>query len=337
MKKLLLLLLMACGANAQTVYLNTNQNKIYRANPDNSITLIVTTDILLNDIAIDTNGNFYGISNTARIVSINMQTGVTAVLATLPGPPSSGAKSLVCNYLNELFVVDNDNQSKLYKYSIANNQLEVVATLEMTPGDLTFYKGNLIFPGPTFGNEAWIKAYDFQTQTIKTIFCGSPLGTNFWFYGITNRYTSCGENEIIGWQELVYIYDIENAMVTPSGLSPVINANIMMVNGLASDNEYMASNPDCYVNLEGIDCALGMAENAFEASLEIFPNPTRGTFSIQSKNEITSFEILDVNGRSIQKLDPKSQTVDISNLQNGLYLVKVTANHQTMFKKLVKN
>ena len=319
---------------SQTVYMNTTLKKIYRANADNSVTLMVTTDIVLNDIAIDTNGNFYGITEEGKIVSIDMQTGITTTLVTLTFV-QSGNKSLVCNDQNELFTISTP-YGKLYKYSIATNEVTEIASVSSTPGDLTFYKGNLIFPGDWIGNEAWIRAYDFQTNSMKTIYCGSPTDVNFFFWGITNRFTSCNENEIIGWQQFVYNYDLDNHTATLSPLDPAMNASVMMISGLASDNEYLASNQECYVNLEPIDCALGIHENKY-TTVEILPNPATETFAIHNKKEITAIEILDINGRFIKTLPANLETFDISDLQKGVYLVKISRNHQTMFKKLVKN
>lgn len=335
MKKLLLLLLTVLGANAQTMYLNTSLRKIYRANADNSITLLVTTDVLLNDIAIDTNDNFYGITNNGIVVSIDMGTGATTALITLPNNDSTLTTSLVCNDQNELFFVE-CNQPKLYKYAIASNTLSVIGNTIATPGDLTFYKGNLIFPVFT-NNWGKIMAYDLQTSVLKIIFCGEVEENYIFFHGLTNQYTSCEENQIIGWNLYAKSYDLDNNTTAPSPFDPLINWLAMTVNGLATDNEYMASNPECYANLEAIDCeSLGLKENQF-ATVEISPNPASETFTIKNKKEITTLEILDTHGRFVKAFEPIAETFDISDLQNGLYLLKISQNHQTMFKKLVKN
>jgi len=71
--------------------------------------------------------------------------------------------------------------------------------------------------------------------------------------------------------------------------------------------------------------------------LEVFPNPTRSILSLHSSEPIQSIEICDLSGKRVmktQKTDEKS--IDVSQLQNGMYLVKFFVNNRLIIKKVVK-
>jgi metallopeptidase family M12-like protein/type IX secretion system substrate protein len=87
------------------------------------------------------------------------------------------------------------------------------------------------------------------------------------------------------------------------------------------------------------DSLLGVAENQSEG-FYLFPNPTKGKFTVQSANQsIESVAIFDLTGKKV--VDQKSNTgnfvleVDVQMLQRGMYVVKITANEKTFTSKLI--
>lgn len=73
--------------------------------------------------------------------------------------------------------------------------------------------------------------------------------------------------------------------------------------------------------------------------VRIFPNPARDLFQIQStgEGEAMKIQILDMTGRLIQeqRSNETLSTVDVSNLPNGIYLVKVFVGNASTVEKLV--
>ncbi len=83
--------------------------------------------------------------------------------------------------------------------------------------------------------------------------------------------------------------------------------------------------------------------NLKTASLfNIYPNPSNGSTVkinlLDTKGE-KSFELFDITGKAITKYTTKSETVEINNLQKGLYIVKITSieNNEAQTKKLLIN
>ena len=78
--------------------------------------------------------------------------------------------------------------------------------------------------------------------------------------------------------------------------------------------------------------------NSFSAveSFTIYPNPVITTLNILLNEEIENVEIYSINGRLIST--HTSLILDVSNLQSGLYIVKVkNKNNQVAIKKFIKN
>ncbi|WP_298221560.1 T9SS type A sorting domain-containing protein [Flavobacterium sp.] len=80
--------------------------------------------------------------------------------------------------------------------------------------------------------------------------------------------------------------------------------------------------------------------NAFENnSVMITPNPTKGNVHINSKDNITSVQLYDVQGRIIQSITASTlkTDLDLSQRTNGIYFVKVYTEKGTKVEKIVKD
>ena len=78
--------------------------------------------------------------------------------------------------------------------------------------------------------------------------------------------------------------------------------------------------------------------NSFSSveSFTIYPNPVTTTLNVLLNEEIENVEIYSINGRLIST--HTSLILDVSNLQSGLYIVKVkNKNNQVAIKKFIKN
>jgi hypothetical protein len=86
--------------------------------------------------------------------------------------------------------------------------------------------------------------------------------------------------------------------------------------------------------------ALGL--NNFENSFSIFPNPTKGSFTIQLNSDFidnsTVLEIYNTLGQVVFNQILKSENSDILfNQIEGVYIVKIKSNNKTISKKLIVN
>lgn len=67
--------------------------------------------------------------------------------------------------------------------------------------------------------------------------------------------------------------------------------------------------------------------------IAVFPNPTKGVINIEVK-DMESIKVIDLRGRQIYK--GKENEIDLSQEPNGIYIIKVTTDKQTITRKLIK-
>lgn len=82
-------------------------------------------------------------------------------------------------------------------------------------------------------------------------------------------------------------------------------------------------------------------EDFSKSNFSIFPNPSAGIFTIQTKNPINNanLTVADMNGRIVYQTNAKnldSKTIDLNNLSNGIYILNISNANYNYLQKLVK-
>jgi endonuclease I/chitodextrinase len=77
----------------------------------------------------------------------------------------------------------------------------------------------------------------------------------------------------------------------------------------------------------------------FSSGFKIYPNPTNGNTVFFNISENITLNLYTILGKSIltTQLTERNNSLDITNLAKGVYLVKVNSGNQTLIKKLIKN
>ncbi len=84
------------------------------------------------------------------------------------------------------------------------------------------------------------------------------------------------------------------------------------------------------------NCNLSTDDPSASGDMVLYPNPARTQFSIKIQQPLSRYQIFDVQGRNIQHGQLNTNPIDISNLENGVYLIKVISQNQhTQVLKLV--
>ncbi len=82
----------------------------------------------------------------------------------------------------------------------------------------------------------------------------------------------------------------------------------------------------------------GIAEDGLEQGLTMSPNPVSGLLTVSVGNgNIRTVEIIDLRGTTYKQdsFSGTTATLDISSLPTGTYIVRITTNNGTAYKKLV--
>ncbi|NRD19153.1 T9SS type A sorting domain-containing protein [Winogradskyella eckloniae] len=88
------------------------------------------------------------------------------------------------------------------------------------------------------------------------------------------------------------------------------------------------------------DIAAPLSVNNFNANtFSLYPNPTNtGSVSISStNNEVIAVQVFDILGKEVKNQTLTNNTLNVSNLISGVYIVKITQNNASTTKKLVIN
>ena len=94
-----------------------------------------------------------------------------------------------------------------------------------------------------------------------------------------------------------------------------------------------------------VQMTIGVTENELSRSLNIFPNPSTGEFTIAfdlEKAQDITISVVDALGREISneiiaRAEGATQhKLDLTNQARGLYFVKITAGENTIVKKITK-
>ncbi len=86
---------------------------------------------------------------------------------------------------------------------------------------------------------------------------------------------------------------------------------------------------------------LSVGDDLELSTFEIYPNPAEDKLHIDSKVSISDMFILDINGRQLKHLaseeNQRSSIIDVSNLEAGIYFLKINSNSKRQTIKFIKN
>ena len=80
---------------------------------------------------------------------------------------------------------------------------------------------------------------------------------------------------------------------------------------------------------------LSVDENTL-ATFSISPNPVKNTLNIDSQDTISNVAVYDLLGKEVISSNTVKNTLDVSTLSNGVYVIKLTSDKGVATKKFVK-
>jgi hypothetical protein len=147
---------------------------------------------------------------------------------------------------------------------------------------------------------------------------------------------------------LVGNVDFGGTWVNPLNVTLPSSLDTAGTTGGLFDYLYVVSNGVCpndtgivSVNvISGCDYNVGLSE--LENYVNVYPNPTNGNFEINISKEINSgfISIEDLNGKIIQRiysLNQGSNSIDIANTMNGIYILRIKIDSGEYITRIVKN
>lgn len=75
--------------------------------------------------------------------------------------------------------------------------------------------------------------------------------------------------------------------------------------------------------------------SSLEPTIRIYPNPASEIVTIVTSNTIDRVEVFDIQGKQVKALK-QTNTIDVSDLNSGMYIVRIKTDNSTITKRLVK-
>lgn len=332
------LVLFGIKTYAQEFYITTYDyatylNTIKYVDPDLNVTPLTSlyfSGDQIWDIAFAPDGKLYGALSDA-LIEIDVAQGTYTVVYEFP--VSGQYNSLVCNSNNQIITLEYNSRNLITIDLATFTEVSNVVLTESSPGDLTFYKGNLIFQGATSNN-----ILSFDGNNLKTVACAirRMSGENFLFFGLSNYTDSCENSFVYGFSEdgYVYRYNIESKTNEEVGILDYFSGPI---NGSTSINEYSAS--ACpFLDLDEVNCNLKITEEQL-TNILLYPNPVEDILHIQDLNipEEMFFTIYSLEGRKLTE-DILTPQIDFTQFAQGIYFIEIYNKSKTLSttKKILK-
>lgn len=107
--------------------------------------------------------------------------------------------------------------------------------------------------------------------------------------------------------------------------------NVADANGRTSGDQIFTSTLKVS---ENVSTHIGSVERS---ALRVYPNPTNGSFNIQSEDQILFVEVFNLTGQQISQksnINTSSLPMDLSDKNPGLYVVKVGTNKGEYYQKV---
>ncbi len=123
----------------------------------------------------------------------------------------------------------------------------------------------------------------------------------------------------------------------------VLNDSLYMPLRQSDTDPFFSDNSEVYKWIGGDDygpceTVVGVEEINRENRISVYPNPATSSTRISSDNLIDNIRVFDLSGKLIFEYHVASlkYTLDLSEIQNGMYLLEVTTEKKRITKKLMR-
>lgn len=196
---------------------------------------------------------------------------------------------------------------------------------------------------PEFWNRTHFQYHGDPTLRLFQVKPASNLQATTNGTNITLTWNASLETDIVGYN--VYKSNSEFGIYTKLTSNPIVDLNYTD-SSYNSDDWYMVRAIKLQTTGSGtfLNPSIGISNNVaslfnrdFELeTISIYPNPTKNSLTILSDSDLTSYQIIDLQGKVVLANNFSSKTIDINQLETGVYLIKILSNDKSVIKKFVK-
>lgn len=134
-----------------------------------------------------------------------------------------------------------------------------------------------------------------------------------------------------------YTWSVTNgtgsASISPSGVLTAISDGTVTVTATANDASGVTGDAIITISNQGV----GISEMAEIINLQTYPNPVSAQLNILSDEAIQSITLIDLTGKAVRNFAGARSSIDVSTLENGVYILQVETAKGVASKRIIKN
>lgn len=173
-------------------------------------------------------------------------------------------------------------------------------------------------------------AYDANRNPVTEFYSYFNDNSNQWIYEEKYEYTydeNFNINEII----LPPLY-----VLYPDNYENIINMPMSFKSYNFSNGNWIDSKEGTYYNSDS-DIPLAINDEIFSSAVKFYPNPVANVLTVESESfPITSVEIYSILGKKVKEISSSFNSIQLNNLSNGIYLVRIFSEKGFTSRKLIK-
>lgn len=238
---------------------------------------------------------------------------------------------------NNLSVLDVSNNTSMNNFQCQNNNLSILnmKNIAVNNGNQLAATGNPnltcidvddvaastllwtnIDPGATFSSNCQVDlvaSISIQGQdNVSTI--SSPGGTLQMLSAILPTYA---DNQSVTWS---VTNGTGTASIDANGLLTALTDGTVTVSASANDGSGITGEAVITISNQTTS---GISDQEMKQNITIFPNPASSYLTIQYDGQIESILIADLTGKTVELIPISPNTIDISTLPRGIYLIRL--------------
>lgn len=140
---------------------------------------------------------------------------------------------------------------------------------------------------------------------------------------------------VVGWQMMEF--DFNNQAPSTAAFNQAFNFNMMSIFFNFGTDGATAGEKTYY--FDNVSYAAPLAVTSFdEVKINMYPNPVSTSLTINSKEKLDTLSVYNVIGQEVLnlKVNATNAVLNVSNLQNGIYIVKAISEGKVSTSKFIK-
>lgn len=285
------------GKNASAMYISSRSG--------NDITVTVNNCLFTNN----TTSSAASGTNQTTLIYLHVQTG----------------GNLDVDIINSTFANNNNT------YTGTNDVGTILAYSQSTSGTKNVNIDNCIF----YGNSSDDKLIKKHSSTAGDY---TNIKVNNTISDVSSAITNYSETNVLNQNPM--FTDPTNDDYTLKNGSPAIDAGSTTgLNILASDLAGQKRIANGKIDLGCYESgSTSSINNLAKDQLKVYPNPTQGKITVENNHKIIqSIKVLNLTGAAVLEFTANINTIDVSSLQQGVYILQVNYGNSVGYSQFIKN